>query len=421
MNPLPKWRQIFLLLALLALVVDRPAAAQRSTLLVGVFDNYPFAYQDITGEWIGFDFDFFEAIADKADLTFAYESTDFAQLIPNLATRYYDIAIGCIVSTPDRRTLVNFTDPYFVYQFILVVPEFSSIQGVADLTFDRTVSVLRGGIPERLARTMTTAQLLPIESFTLGLEAVIRGDAQASIVSDVVFTEYQRTHPAAKLKIIGEPLAYFECGAAVNKSDLLLLARLNETMATLREDGAFAQLYQRWFGDRPIMLTAPESAATAPITQTVTPTTPTALTPTAAMPTPNDGEVVGATIYYITHQTEPIAYEIITLLPNGVWMSTRHVATGTEGTPLSPTSVYGAWMGANNGIRATVLELSPASTTGAVSRYDYQMAVDAAGLVTGDYQVSAYAGDATSDLATTPSPTITISFTGQRLSIFDEQ
>jgi hypothetical protein len=260
--------------------------------------------------------------------------------------------------------------------------------------------------------------VLPADSFALGLEAVIQGDAQATIVSDVVFTEFQRTHPAAQLKVIGEPVAYFECGAAVNKNDLLLLATLNKTMATLRDDGSFTQLYRRWFDERPIMLTAPVSA-TVPITQSTVTPPPASPSPVASQRNENQP---GATIYYLTHQSDPATYEIVTLTPDGVWISSRYgPLTGTPPLP-SLTNAYGAWAAVNNQIQATVLTLGTESSSGAVTNYAYQMSVDGTGQVTGSYQVSAYPSGAPAPLATATSPsTVTVSFTGQRLTIAGEQ
>ena len=51
------------------------------------------------------------------------------------------------------------------------------------------------------------------------------------------------------LKIVDLGLQNHELGIGVRKDDKELLAKMNEALKTLKENGEYAKLQQKWFGD----------------------------------------------------------------------------------------------------------------------------------------------------------------------------
>lgn len=83
------------------------------TLTVDVASFEPMVYRDSYGTLTGFDIEFFNAVADKADLTFKYNEVElFSDLLARVETEESDIALSGITITDTREERVDFSHPY---------------------------------------------------------------------------------------------------------------------------------------------------------------------------------------------------------------------------------------------------------------------------------------------------------------------
>jgi ABC-type amino acid transport substrate-binding protein len=409
------WCSWFLILVL-ALLPASSAKAQPDTVIVGIFNIYPLAYPDENGKWVGFAVDLLAEIARATGIRYQYEVTTFVNLIPGVSTRLYDVGTGCTAITEARKALVDFTDPIFVYRYVLVVTQAeNTIQTVADLTADKTVVALRGAIHENLARTRTQAQVQLVDAVPDGFDAVAAGNAHASIALDISLDEYLQTHPDAQLKIVGDALQSLDCALIVNKGQLGLLLKLNQGLSQLKSAGIYHRLYRKWFGESPATAPTPN----APTTALPQPTSiPTSTLPAINQPLTTAGNLTG--VYYLTipalSADHPATYQIVTLSANGLWLGTEYKADPTGAVDNNPLSTQrGMWQAsAAHQILATVLSVT--ANGAALHRQDYQLAVAASGQVNGSYTLRVY-GPEQDPLAATaqPSQTLAVDLTGQRL------
>jgi polar amino acid transport system substrate-binding protein len=75
------------------------------------YETYTFVNE--AGEIVGFERDLMDEICTRAGLVCSWQSANFDQLIPGVMSGEFDVAIGGIAVTDERRRLVDFTHYYF--------------------------------------------------------------------------------------------------------------------------------------------------------------------------------------------------------------------------------------------------------------------------------------------------------------------
>src|SRR5699024_2490590 len=72
----------------------------------------PFEFKE-DGEYVGFDIDLINAIADEVGFEIDLETTNFDGIIPGLQTGSFDIALAGIGITEKRAKKIDYSDPYY--------------------------------------------------------------------------------------------------------------------------------------------------------------------------------------------------------------------------------------------------------------------------------------------------------------------
>lgn len=211
----------------------------------------PFEFDD-GGEHVGFDIDVINAIADDVGFDINLEVTNFDGIIPGLQTGAFDIAIAGITITDERKEAVDFTDPYYKSGIRIAVPEDNTdIKGMDDLA-GKTVASRLGSAPlEYLAEHVPDANAQSFEQLDQMYLAVEGGSADALLYDAPNVEYYISTTEDSKLKLVGDLYEAQEYGIAVSKDNEALVTAMNESLAGLLEDGTYAEIYQKWFGEEP--------------------------------------------------------------------------------------------------------------------------------------------------------------------------
>src|SRR5699024_7987244 len=81
--------------------------------------------------------------------------------------------------------------------------------------------------------------------------AVEAGSADAALYAQPSVAYYIRTQGAAKLKRVGALHEAQDYGIAISKGNENLVAAVNESLANLKENGKYAEMYKEWFGEEP--------------------------------------------------------------------------------------------------------------------------------------------------------------------------
>src|SRR5690625_1674463 len=84
---------------------------QDSYVVVSDTSFVPFAFEE-GGEFVGFDMDIINTVADRVGFEIDLETTNFDGIIPGLQTGSFEIAIAGIGITEERAESTDYTSPY---------------------------------------------------------------------------------------------------------------------------------------------------------------------------------------------------------------------------------------------------------------------------------------------------------------------
>jgi len=222
---------------------------QRSgSLRIGTDATYPpFETVDTeSSELVGFDIDMVKEICRDLQCAPEFVVTPFDGIVAGLNTGKYDLIASSFTITDERAKQVAFTEPYYDAGQAIAVPVYdTTIHSVKDLT-GKSIGVQLGTTGERRARQVPGVRVVPFESITAAFRDMENGRLDA-VVNDLPTTE-MIIRQRKTAKIIGPTLTAEKYGFAVRKNDLELLKVINAALDSIRADGRYQVISDRWFG-----------------------------------------------------------------------------------------------------------------------------------------------------------------------------
>jgi ABC-type amino acid transport substrate-binding protein len=219
-------------------------------LQVGLDPTFPPFENDDGRKLIGIDVDLAEEIAADLGLQVEFVYFGYDGLYDALAAEKVDVLISALVVIPERTRDFAYSDSYFNAGEILIVPETSvGTVTMADLSGQSLAVELgaQGHVEATTwARRLADLTIQPFNSSEEALEAVKDGRADAALVDAVSGRLFLMAHDG--LKRSEEPVTVEPYAIVVRSDDQVLLAKLNESIADLRDDGRLDQIIGRGLG-----------------------------------------------------------------------------------------------------------------------------------------------------------------------------
>lgn len=244
------------LLAAAPALADLPDLAGRAVTVVTEDAYPPLQFVDGSGKALGWEYDAMAEMAKRLHLTVAYEHSSWDAMIPGVSAGQYDIGMTGITIRDDRKTAVDFSDPYMRSEMIMLVrgdeSRFSDAKSFA-ANPDLLMAAQPGttpfyvGVYEVLDGNEANPRIKMFETFGAGVEALRGGDVDLVLTDSTAGEGYARASDGA-LKIVGEKLGAEDFGFIFPKgSDLV--APVNAAIAEMQADGTIAALNKKWFLD----------------------------------------------------------------------------------------------------------------------------------------------------------------------------
>ncbi|MCL6584186.1 MAG: ABC transporter substrate-binding protein [bacterium] len=211
-----------------------------------VIGGVPYVYEDPNkpGTYIGFEMDIARSIARHLGVKQRLVIKAWDTLIPELQKGSFDMAMNGIEDTEDRRRLVLFSEPYFVYsQQITVKKETEGISTLEDLR-GKKVATLSGTAAEDLLRKEPTIEVSINPEIIYSYRDLEEGMVDAVLLDKPIAVAYGATNP--KLKNVGESFGEGTYVIAVRLEDRALLEAINAALKSMKESGELARILQRW-------------------------------------------------------------------------------------------------------------------------------------------------------------------------------
>ncbi|WP_254275640.1 transporter substrate-binding domain-containing protein [Halomonas sp. 3H] len=243
----------------LAMAAGTAQARDYDHVRIGVDVPYePMEYRTPEGELTGFDIDLGNALCAEIGVTCEWIEQEWDGIIPGLMSRNYDAIMSSMTINDERRQTVLFSDPYFTPPSAWFAPAESQLPEATRETLEGlTIGVQRGTLQDNYVTDMF-GDVASVSRYSTADDMVL--DMQAERL-DIVFLDYpvgkatlldsERRDYQVVGEMITEPKEYFGdgFGIAFRQRDEALAERFNEALATLKADGTYDEIHERYFGE----------------------------------------------------------------------------------------------------------------------------------------------------------------------------
>lgn len=233
----------------LALAAGTAHAQDRNLRIAFDVPYEPFEYKDENGELTGFEVELADAMCEemKANCEFVIQAWD--GMIPGLLARKFDLIMSSMSITAERAERVLFSEPYYntpggwfgPNDFNTDVTDMGAMKG-------KTIGVQRGTTMDTFV-TENMGGIVTIKRYTTADDMVLDLEGQRL---DAVFVDYpvgeQTVLSKDGFKEVGEPVKLGEgVGVAMRKRDKDLASEVNAALRTLKNDGTYDTIMQKYF------------------------------------------------------------------------------------------------------------------------------------------------------------------------------
>ncbi|GAB6056990.1 transporter substrate-binding domain-containing protein [Desulfonatronum parangueonense] len=224
---------------------------ERGALRVG-FDTFvPWAMQDKTGEFIGFEIDVARRFAEDLGVRIELVPTAWRGIIPALMTGKFDLLIGGMSIRADRAQQVYFSMPYYYTGQSLVAhrEKAAGFTTLEDFNNSDVIIVARTGTTaQRAAETLfPNAQRKYFEKEPQAVQELLMGRAHALIGNAPLPSQEAIKNPERLFQPITENLTREPVGIAMRKGDPDMLNYVNSWIFQITGEGWIQERYTYWF------------------------------------------------------------------------------------------------------------------------------------------------------------------------------
>lgn len=233
-------------------------AALAEPLKIGVASEPypPFTSPDASGNWVGWEIDFMEAICAQAKLDCVVTPTAWDGIIPALTSGQIDVIMSSMSITEERAKTIDFSDSYYNPAAMVVVAKGSGLQGTPESLTGKIIGVQVSTTHEAYAQAHFGPVAAEIKTYQTQDEAnqdlaAGRIDAtQADAIALDAFLKSDQGKACCDLKGNVEEdieILGLGVGAGVRQGDAELKDKLNAAIKALRDNGKYAEISKKYF------------------------------------------------------------------------------------------------------------------------------------------------------------------------------
>src|SRR5918992_3346004 len=222
---------------------------ERGEIRIGVkFDVPPFGFKNPQSNQVeGFDVDMGKFIAQKLGVEPKFIEAISDNRIPFLERGTVDLILSTMTINAERDKEIYFSEPYYIAEGRILVPKGSDIKGIDDLAGKDVCTALGSTYEETLREQAPKADLRLVDSYSECLELVQNKAVDAVSTDDVILTGMIIQDDSLQL-VEGEELTTEPYGAGIKEGDAELKQVVDEVIAEWKQDGGWAETYEKWVG-----------------------------------------------------------------------------------------------------------------------------------------------------------------------------
>ncbi|KOS30538.1 ABC transporter substrate-binding protein [Bacillus anthracis] len=205
-----------------------------------------FNYKKNDGKLVGFDVEIGEALAKKMNMKPTPITNPWETLIQGLKAKKYDVILGSMAITEERKKEVNFSNPYYRSGAqIFVAKKNTSISSPEDLKGKKIGVVKASTFKELVAKHKD--QITEYDSDITALMDLEPGRIDAVITDQMVGLRMIK-EGKSNIKEAGKPLKPEEIAKAIRKDDKEMVEKVNKALDDIIKDGTYEKITKKWFG-----------------------------------------------------------------------------------------------------------------------------------------------------------------------------
>jgi polar amino acid transport system substrate-binding protein len=230
-----------------SMIVDSVLAAEQEITVATDATWPPMEMVDKDKNIVGFDIDFFTAVAKEADLKVKFQNTAWDGIFAGIAVGKYDAIISSVTITDERKKKMDFSIPYINAGQVLIVSKASDAVVLADLKGE-SVGAQIGTTGSFEIKKTEGVTLKSYDEIGLAFEDMAAGRIAGVVCDTPVAADYalQRAEYKDKFKIVGEPFTEEYYGIVVKKGNAELLDLINKGIRAVQAKGIDKELESRW-------------------------------------------------------------------------------------------------------------------------------------------------------------------------------
>lgn len=225
---------------------------EKGEFVLGMDEAFPpMGFRDENGELVGFDLDVAAEVCSRLGIELKVQPIDWKVKETELNTEKIDCIWNGFTITPERLEAMEFTDPYMKNRQVIVLMEDSDITSLEDLK-GKKLGYQAGSSAEAALNSHEDfkASLAEVVTFDDNMKLLMdleKGSLDAVLMDEIV-ARYNIEANDKGYKVLDEALADEEFGVGFRKGDVALKDKIQETLEAMAEDGALAEISNKWFG-----------------------------------------------------------------------------------------------------------------------------------------------------------------------------
>ncbi|WP_188351607.1 ABC transporter permease subunit [Staphylococcus aureus] len=216
---------------------------ERGELRVGLSADYaPMEFEHTVNgktEYAGVDIDLAKKIAKDNNLKLKIVNMSFDSLLGALKTGKIDIIISGMISTPERKKQVDFSDSYMMTKNIMLVKKdkVSEYKDIKDFN-NKKVGAQKGTEQEKIAQTeIEKASITSLSRLPDVILALKSGKVEGAVVEKPVAEAYLKQNPKLGISNVKFNEEEKDTVIAVPKDSPKLLSQINKTIKEVKDKG----------------------------------------------------------------------------------------------------------------------------------------------------------------------------------------
>jgi glutamate transport system substrate-binding protein len=215
---------------------------------IGVkFDVPPFGLNNPqTGEVEGFDVDLGDYIAERLGVEPVYREATSDNRIPLLVDGTIDLILSTMTITEERDLEIDFSEPYYVANGDVLVPQDSDIQTLDDLNGNRVCTALGSTYADTIEQEAPDVDLRLVDLYSECFDQIQTGAVDAVSTDNVILTGMVIQDDS--LELLGLDYTTEPYGAGIPEGDTEFKQFVDESISEFIDSGAWQETYDEWVG-----------------------------------------------------------------------------------------------------------------------------------------------------------------------------